>query len=201
MKANPLTSAFLLLLAVAVQLFAHNTNTTNAPKWEDTKPGEVKRSEDEAAAIKRRLDWIRNAVGTNASPKVIQEISALDAENFVKTKAQAEKGNAEAQRELGAMFENGKGVQVDTKEAEKWYRKAAEQGNIYAQEHLGWAYVQGDKKDVNELVMYADNLGSIPPNTALMVVTDGDSRYEVRISSDLQRSGVIRFIHKPKPGQ
>lgn len=58
-----------------------------------------------------------------------------------------------------------------------------------------------DKKDINELVMYAENLGEIPPNTALMVVTDGDSRYEVRISSDLQRSGVIRFIHKVKTGQ
>ena len=49
--------------------------------------------------------------------------------------------------------------------------------------------------------MYAENLGSIPPNTALMVVTDGDNRYEVRISSDLQKSGVIRFIHKPKNKQ
>ena len=55
--------------------------------------------------------------------------------------------------------------------------------------------------EVNELVMYADNLGSIPPNTALMVVTDGPNRYEVRISSDLQKSGVIRFIHKPKTTQ
>lgn len=55
--------------------------------------------------------------------------------------------------------------------------------------------------DVNELVMYAENLGEIPPNTALMVVTDGDSRYEVRISSDLQRSGVIRFVHKVKTRQ
>ncbi len=58
-----------------------------------------------------------------------------------------------------------------------------------------------DKKDVNELVMYAENLGSIPPNTALMVVTDGSSRYEVRIASDLEKSGVIRFIHKPKNTQ
>lgn len=56
-------------------------------------------------------------------------------------------------------------------------------------------------KDINELVMYAENLGSIPPNTALMVVTDGDSRYEVRISSDLQKSGTIRFVHKPKGTQ
>ncbi len=50
----------------------------------------------------------------------------------------------------------------------------------------------------NELVMYAENLGSIPPNTALMVVTDGVRRYEVRITSDLQKSGVIQFVHHSK---
>lgn len=55
-----------------------------------------------------------------------------------------------------------------------------------------------ESKEVNELVMYAENLGEIPPNTALMVVTDGPNRYEVRIASDLQKSGAIRFIHKAK---
>jgi hypothetical protein len=49
---------------------------------------------------------------------------------------------------------------------------------------------------MNELVMYAENLGTIPPNTALMIVTDGTKRYEVRITSDLQKSGTIRFVHK-----
>ena len=58
-----------------------------------------------------------------------------------------------------------------------------------------------DNQNVNELIMYAENLGTIPPNTALMVINDGDNRYEVRISSDLQKSGVIRFIHKPKTKQ
>lgn len=55
-----------------------------------------------------------------------------------------------------------------------------------------------DSDAVNELTMYAENLGEIPPNTALMVVTDGDKRYEVRIASDLKNSGTIRFVHKPK---
>ncbi len=55
--------------------------------------------------------------------------------------------------------------------------------------------------DINELTMYAENLGEIAPNTALMVVTDGDKRYEVRIASDLKNSGTIRFIHKPKTPQ
>lgn len=53
--------------------------------------------------------------------------------------------------------------------------------------------VSNTGKEINELTMYADNLGTIPPNTALMVVTDGDKRYEVRISSDLKKSGTIRF--------
>lgn len=50
----------------------------------------------------------------------------------------------------------------------------------------------------NELVMYAENLGTIPPNTALMVITDGGKRYEVRITSDLQKSGTIKFVKKNK---
>jgi len=52
-------------------------------------------------------------------------------------------------------------------------------------------------REVNELVMYADNLGEIPPNTALMIVHDGDNRYEQRIESDLGRNGTIRFSYKP----
>jgi hypothetical protein len=52
--------------------------------------------------------------------------------------------------------------------------------------------------DINELVMYADNLGTIPPNTALMIVTDGAKRYEVRVTSDLKKSGTIRFVHNKK---
>ena len=45
----------------------------------------------------------------------------------------------------------------------------------------------------NELVLYAENLGSIPPNTALMIITDGTNRYEVRLSSDLKNNASVRF--------
>lgn len=49
-----------------------------------------------------------------------------------------------------------------------------------------------DRKD-NELVMYAENLGAIPPNTALMVVTVRDKRYELNITSTEEASGTVRF--------
>jgi hypothetical protein len=48
----------------------------------------------------------------------------------------------------------------------------------------------------NIITMYADNLGTIPPNTALMIVTDGNKRYEVRIESDTEKSGSVIFEPK-----
>jgi hypothetical protein len=49
-----------------------------------------------------------------------------------------------------------------------------------------------------ELVMYADNLGTIPPNTALLVVTAGDKKYEVHLTSSEQKSATVRFRYVKK---
>jgi hypothetical protein len=46
----------------------------------------------------------------------------------------------------------------------------------------------------NELIMVAENLGSIPPNTSYMVATVGDKRYEVRLESTEGSSAVIRLV-------
>lgn len=46
----------------------------------------------------------------------------------------------------------------------------------------------------NELVMVAENLGSIPPNTSLMVVVVGDKRYEARLQSSEGSSALVRFV-------
>ncbi len=48
-----------------------------------------------------------------------------------------------------------------------------------------------------ELMMYADNLGRIPPNTALMVITAGKQRYELRVASSEQKSAVVKFVYQP----
>lgn len=45
----------------------------------------------------------------------------------------------------------------------------------------------------NDLILYADNLGDIPPNTALMIVYVGDQKYDVRVTSDEQKNGEVRF--------
>jgi hypothetical protein len=48
-------------------------------------------------------------------------------------------------------------------------------------------------QDYVELIMFAENLGSIPPNTALMIVEAGEKTYQVRLSSTLEKSGKVRI--------
>ena len=55
----------------------------------------------------------------------------------------AEQGNASAQNNLAAMYENGRGVPQDDAEAVKWYRKAADQGYTVAQNNLAFMYANG----------------------------------------------------------
>jgi hypothetical protein len=45
----------------------------------------------------------------------------------------------------------------------------------------------------NELVLYADNLGSIAPNTALMIINDGATKHELKLSSDFKNNASVRF--------
>jgi len=57
--------------------------------------------------------------------------------------------------------------------------------------------IKMDEDDAeHELVMVADNLGRIPPNTSLMLVNAGDKRYEVRITSNEQKNAVVRFVYR-----
>jgi len=45
-------------------------------------------------------------------------------------------GDANAQNDLGCMYYKGQGVKLDYQEAVNWYRKAAEQGGVEAQEQV-----------------------------------------------------------------
>jgi TPR repeat protein len=59
-------------------------------------------------------------------------------------KVGAESGDSDAQFLLAVMYDEGQGVEVDKKEAVKWYTKAAESGDSDAQNNLGAMYYLGD---------------------------------------------------------
>ena len=52
----------------------------------------------------------------------------------------------------------------------------------------------------HEIIVVAENLGDIPPNTALMVITGGDGkeRHEITLASDKQRNAKVVIEYKPK---
>lgn len=73
--------------------------------------------------------------------------STLLADNLSHWQKLAEKGSANAQFNLGAMYDNGDGVTEDDAEAAKWYREAANQGHANAQFSLGVMYANGEGVD------------------------------------------------------
>ena len=56
-----------------------------------------------------------------------------------------------------------------------------------------------DITDSIQIVMYAENLGSLPPNTGLLIVYDGKDRYEIRFSGDLTKNAAIVFKRQGGP--
>jgi hypothetical protein len=47
-----------------------------------------------------------------------------------------------------------------------------------------------------KITMVADNMGLIPPNTALLVITTKEKKYDVYLSSDLNKNAVVEFFFK-----
>jgi TPR repeat protein len=69
---------------------------------------------------------------------------------FREWKAAADKGQAEAQYDLGLLYAKGLGVQRDLQVSQQWYEAAALQGNAQAEYSLGQMYAQGWGIPANE---------------------------------------------------
>lgn len=48
-----------------------------------------------------------------------------------------------------------------------------------------------------EIIMVGLNLGTIPPNTALMIVHAGDKRYQLYLTADEKKNSMVRFVYRP----
>jgi hypothetical protein len=53
-----------------------------------------------------------------------------------------------------------------------------------------------DKSPYQKIKLVAENLGKIPPNTAVVIITTKRKRYEVHLASDFKRNAVIEFFIK-----
>jgi TPR repeat protein len=98
------------------------------------------------------LRYITSLFSTRAAAPKNPAVSG----KFQEYKTGAERGDAEAQFNLGFCYDVGRGVAKDAKEAARWYRKAAEQNYVPAQFNLGYCYAngQGLRKDREEAVAW-----------------------------------------------
>lgn len=53
------------------------------------------------------------------------------------------------------------------------------------------------EREYQELILHANNLGDIPPNTSKMVIITSDKRYELRVTSSETENAMIRFRYIP----
>jgi hypothetical protein len=62
---------------------------------------------------------------------------------------------------------------------------------------LTYSFNCGTDGSLHELILVAENLGEIPPNTAVMVVTIGKKRQEIFLTSDEKKNAKIIIEYKP----
>ena len=65
-------------------------------------------------------------------------------------RGRAEKGDTDAQVDLGNLYFEGKGIPQDYAEAVRWYRLAVEQGSARGQNNLGISYANGSGVPMNK---------------------------------------------------
>ena len=59
------------------------------------------------------------------------------------------------------------------------------------------AYIKIDlKRTLQEVVMVGENLGTIPPNTALMIINANEKRYQLYLTSNEKKNAMVRFIYE-----
>ncbi|MCY4121795.1 MAG: caspase family protein [Acidobacteria bacterium] len=92
------------------------------------------------------------AVTVEADAPDVIDVADVDVDELdvAQLRVLAERGDADAQAELGVRYGAGRGVERDYGEAVSWYRRAAEQGEARGQLELGFAYERGRGIEQND---------------------------------------------------
>ena len=75
--------------------------------------------------------------------KKVKETLKDNPETAIRTRREAEQGDAVGQHNLGVLYSTGAGMPLDFEKSVKWFHKAAEQGLLASQINLGIAYQGG----------------------------------------------------------
>lgn len=182
-----------------------NTNpTTNPPKSNNTKVADTKTNtpppppaastlqKQEATVTMRKTDtpivkWEKPPAGFQGPiPKVLLERE----NNLVKTIVTSEHSL------VVDIFDNGT-IDNDTISLYHNNKLAISNGRL-TYTPLRLKIDCSNEQSRHELILVAENLGEIAPNTALMVITAGKKRYEIFLTSNEKRNAKVVIEYKPE---
>lgn len=148
----------------------------------------VKRYKEQVESVNNNTKPVTNGTGVNGTekPKADPIPEAIEKRPVKDTKVLEVKSN----KVKVDLFDDG---EIDNDIVSVYFNNAllVDKRPITAQAHSFTLNLAAGK--TNELVLVAENLGTIPPNTALMIITDGTIRYEVRLSADMKNNASVRF--------
>lgn len=128
---------------------------------------------------------IKKSVGANATPKVL-----VQRDNFLIKRIISSEPAVKVE-----LFDNGT-IDNDTISLYHNNEQVIKKGKLNYQP-LTYSFNAGTEASIHELILVAENLGEIPPNTAIMVVTIGKKRQEIFLTSDEKKNAKIIIEYKP----
>jgi hypothetical protein len=166
--------------------------TTPAPKTSTTaKSATPKTTTPPVAEVTKKPETIEKNLPSIEKPKAPSTIQQTTTKLNMRSKQVIKTVEVEANSFRVDLYDNG---QIDGDTISVFYNgKLMVSRQRLSTDPISIQITLDPNKEDNELVMFAENLGTIPPNTALMIVTVAGKRYEVNISSSEQTSGTVRF--------
>jgi hypothetical protein len=128
---------------------------------------------------------IKKAIVSNVTPKVL-----LQRDNFLIKRIITTEPNIKVE-----LFDNGT-IDNDTISLYHNNEQVIKKSKLNYQP-LTYSFNCGTDGSIHELILVAENLGEIPPNTAIMVVTIGKKRQEIFLTSDEKKNAKIIIEYKP----
>lgn len=162
---------------------------TIKPGAEDNviKPGSNKKSSDNVA-IAPKKDSIKATPPKAINPLPKPEVMKTRVNDLQKTIETSEKDfkielydNGEIDGDRISVYHNNRLIVSDKELSDK---------------PITFTIHADENEPIHDFVMVAENLGTIPPNTALMIITAGSQRYELFVTSTNQKNALVRVEYK-----
>ena len=142
-------------------------------------------TDNTATIIKTTVPENKKSITTNVTPKVL-----VQRDNFLIKRILTSEPIVKVE-----LFDNGT-IDNDTISLYHNNEQVIIKGKLNYQP-LTYSFNCGNEPVNHELILVAENLGEIPPNTAIMVVTIGKKRQEIFLTSDEKKNAKIIIEYKP----